>query len=222
LDLVLLDEDAMPALHRTRYRSLDLWRGVACLTVVAYHASGVVQRGASPDWSEPVYSALGLGYLGVPLFFVISGYCIAASSDAHRQSGAGGGSFLWRRLRRIYPPYWISVGCTVMLFWTFDALGWGLFHKGPAAQPAVASLSWVQWLGNLTLSETWLHQVIGGEERRFNGAIWSLCFEEQFYLLCFLALTTMPRRFVQVILLLTCAVTLVWASAELLGARERF
>ena len=64
----------------TRERSLvsiDVFRGVAALWVVAYHSK------ATPNafsMSRPVESLLALpiqlGYLGVTLFLVISGFCI--------------------------------------------------------------------------------------------------------------------------------------------------
>jgi peptidoglycan/LPS O-acetylase OafA/YrhL len=45
------------------------------------------------------------GWLGVTLFFVVSGYCIAASADRE----AGWRRFAWRRAWRIFPPYWASL-----------------------------------------------------------------------------------------------------------------
>ena len=52
------------------YRMLDAWRGLAALWVVMLH----VRLETTPDW---LYRFGAYGHLGVPMFFVISGYCIA-------------------------------------------------------------------------------------------------------------------------------------------------
>ena len=49
-------------------------------------------------------------------------------------------------------------------------------------------LSAAQWLGNVTLTESWRHLVGGGPQEIFTRVAWSLCFEEQFYFLCFAVL----------------------------------
>ena len=56
-------------------------------------------------------------------------------------------------------------------------------------------LDWRQWLGNLTLTETWRAHFWGPPRNVYTSVAWSLCFEEQFYLICFLALWLAPRRF---------------------------
>src|SRR5689334_7722377 len=70
-----------------RYASLDLWRGIACLMIVilhaAHHAGEAGQTaGTLARAILAVFSKLGSG---VPMFFVISGYCIAATSDSSRR-----------------------------------------------------------------------------------------------------------------------------------------
>ncbi len=76
----------------SRYKSLDVWRGVFCVVVVLEHAGVVlwtsVRGGAESDnaflWSlvQPL-----LWNLGAPLFFVVSGYCVGASIESHRRKG---------------------------------------------------------------------------------------------------------------------------------------
>lgn len=67
----------------TRYYTLDFWRGVACLMVLAFHLSFYVLD--NPAISKPgglgriVYMAIEHAWVGVPMFFVISGYCITAA-----------------------------------------------------------------------------------------------------------------------------------------------
>src|SRR6185436_9334976 len=103
-----------------RYQSLDFWRGVACLSVVIFHSSyyaSTEQEGPALVWLMKV---IGMFWLGVPIFFVISGYCIAATADRGRQIPASLGAYFQRRFRRIFPPYWIFLGASVLLVICLD------------------------------------------------------------------------------------------------------
>lgn len=189
-----------------RYRSLDIWRGVACLAVIVYHAGFVVGAGeidADGDgigrWGRLAYlGAVRLMSLGVPIFFVISGYCIAASADASARRKESAWAFLRRRFRRIYPPYWAALAGFVMVAAGLDALGLSNLRDGSAHQLAIRApgvLDVSQWVGNLTLTETWRPIAWGPPYREiYTRVAWSLCYEEQFYLVCFLALATAPGR----------------------------
>src|SRR6516165_7858972 len=109
-------ESAAPQGGALRYRSLDLWRGVACLLVVVYHATyiqcGIATEPSGGATSSVVQWLIGLTHwmdVGVPMFFVISGYCIAAAADGLRHSSRSVGNYFVRRIRRIYPPLWITI-----------------------------------------------------------------------------------------------------------------
>ena len=52
-------------------------------------------------------------WAGVPIFFVISGYCISATADSARRKGLPARTYFWRRFRRIFPPYWIFLMAAV-------------------------------------------------------------------------------------------------------------
>ena len=99
----------LPPPRNPRYLTLDHWRGIACLMIVVLHAT----HNASPDGGGAA-GGLGRGILsvisrmgfGVPMFFVISGYCIAATSDSSRRKPRAPWRFFTRRFRRIFPPYW--------------------------------------------------------------------------------------------------------------------
>jgi len=144
-----------------RYQSLDVWRALACLAVVACHS--VASR-------EP--SLWHWGWLGVPVFFVISGYCISAAVE--RSSSFGG--YMRRRLRRIYPPYWAALAVTAALsLWAATRGGVGGLVPATALTPS-------QWLGNLTLTESWRPHLFGAPMIGLLTITWTLCYEEQFYL----------------------------------------
>ena len=63
----------------------------------------------------------------------------------------------------------------------------------PTTNPS--ALSATQWLGNLTLTETWRHHIFGDSERLLLGVSWTLCYEEQFYIICGLLLVVSSTRF---------------------------
>lgn len=91
-----LDDQARP--RRLGYvRPLDGLRGVAVLTVVAYHAAFLSQ-----SW---VHNPLPGGFLGVDLFFAISGFLITAGliDELQTRGRVGYGNFWQRRIRRLVP-----------------------------------------------------------------------------------------------------------------------
>ncbi|HEX2437405.1 MAG TPA: acyltransferase [Methylomirabilota bacterium] len=110
------------ALGSGRSERIGQLRGVAALAVVACHlgVSAYVDApnaGGSPwPWLGLV---LGFGYLGVPLFFVISGFCIHLP-QARLLADPAARPFPWRRFFarrfwRLYPPYLAALGIAVVL-----------------------------------------------------------------------------------------------------------
>src|SRR5262249_14317079 len=87
-----------------RYRALDIWRGIACLMVIAFHTT-IEAPSSNGGVAGSLIAITRWGWTGVSIFFVISGYCIAASLDAERRRGGRASAFLIRRACRIYPPY---------------------------------------------------------------------------------------------------------------------
>src|SRR5688500_19524117 len=93
-----------------RLASIDCLRGIAALAVVLYHALlfGRYDMVEAP-WFRAVAFFLGHGYLGVPLFFVISGFCIhlrwAQRHLRDRGDTVDFVSFWKRRIHRLYPSY---------------------------------------------------------------------------------------------------------------------
>ncbi|HYV36209.1 MAG TPA: acyltransferase, partial [Gemmataceae bacterium] len=218
------------ALRSTRYRLLDAWRGVACLMIVIGHASGTL---VDDDWSTTnlpgllvtaIHGIHKLLFTGVAFFFVISGYCIAASADSARRHNHGAALFFWRRFRRIYPPYWIFLLLLVALFYVSTLFGFdSLVTQGECRIPDPGVLTLPQWLGNLTLTETWRPYVIGSwsPKKFLFGPAWTLCFEEQFYALCGLLLLLAPRHLFRGAIVIT-VFTLAMLPFTFLSAEPRF
>src|SRR5689334_17881239 len=87
------------------YRMLDAWRGVASLAVVAFHWAEIATRRAAALDMNPLYAVSHYGALGVQIFFVISGFCIANAGMATLRRGEPLGTYARARIRRIYPTY---------------------------------------------------------------------------------------------------------------------
>ena len=161
----------MPVRHagNTPYRLLDAWRGIAALWVVMLH----VRLDSTPAWLRDFSAG---GHLGVPMFFVISGYCIASAAMRSLQAPAPVLHFVKARVRRIYPPYFcaslLAAGLSLALTFLMER------HVVASSQIAALDLrhqSWRFWVGALTLTQLALHSAL------LIRVLWSLCYEAAFY-----------------------------------------
>ena len=128
------------------------------------------------------YGYLGFGWVGVQLFFVLSGYLITSIlvSERGRPLGESLKRFYWRRSLRIVPLYCLYL---LALLTTF------LFLKVP---PALAD----QWPYLLTYTYNVRHILPDYDGSQFLIHLWSLSVEEQFYLVWpITVLLLAPRRF---------------------------
>jgi peptidoglycan/LPS O-acetylase OafA/YrhL len=161
-----------------RYRTLDAWRAVAALAVVAFHFTNPLVRPEHGWWAVVLLS----GWAGVFVFFPISGYCVFAA--VCRSNGSGVADFLRRRWRRTVFPYWASLVLCILLAYLaspFNAGQVGYLNLGPAKWATVVSLT----------------QTFGNEPQAINPVYWTLCFEEQFYVVMAVSLLVpMPSRIV--------------------------
>jgi peptidoglycan/LPS O-acetylase OafA/YrhL len=153
---------------------IDGLRFVAIMMVVAYHIGGYWTIRAGRTYpvpgplDAPLQSALHLGYYGVHLFFVISGFVLAMPFCKHALAGGKPvnlGTYFIRRLTRLEPPYVVSM---LLFFLTMP-----LFGKG----------SWTELLPHLAASLAYVHNIVYGCGSLINNNAWSLEIEVQFYLL---------------------------------------
>ena len=217
-----------PLRSNPRYKAIDVFRGVACVMVVVHHTGFAVLEadalgaGLEPWLRRAVVSFMHMA-IGTPMFFVISGYCVLASMDAIRRRGTSPWRFLTKRLWRTYPPYWVALLGFVVTVMSLDRLGLEWLYRGVYAlelyKPTTLDL-W-QWLGNLTLTEGWRSRVGGSYELLFTRVSWTLCFQEQFYFVCFLALLLAPRRLYGALAAVTVAAVGLHVLARDAGADHR-
>ncbi|MGE0755639.1 MAG: acyltransferase family protein [Pirellulaceae bacterium] len=216
-----------PRPANTRYQSLDLWRGAACVMLLLYHATfyGDYQFRLSDrstwTWAGVPLHVIRHCWFGVPIFFVISGYCIAGSIDSLRRKPHSLRDYFVRRFRRIYPPLWIMCGLAVLFTWAMAQLPAVREHCHQL--PDLAGMSAWQWLGNFVAAESWRHQLGGGEPAYLMANTWTLCYEEQFYFVTGLLLAFSGRRFFQMAAWLTLAVLVLRHAGPAMGIpREGF
>jgi peptidoglycan/LPS O-acetylase OafA/YrhL len=170
--------------------ALDGVRGLAIALVFVRHLSLVPWfRLSSSAADRAVGGVAGAGWIGVDLFFVLSGFLITGVllSDRDRTApmSAKLGRFYWRRTLRIMPLYYVA--CAV-LFFVVPALPY--FRAQPEIAMLRQSEPWY-WLYGVNL----LDVIHGGTWTPFNtGHFWSLAVEEQFYLVWPLVVLAASRK----------------------------
>lgn len=151
-----------------RLPGLDLVRAVAILWVMAFHAyaAGLI---------DGEHCVIAQGWIGVDLFFALSGYLIGGQllRPFARGDPAQLRRFYARRLLRTLPPY------AVVLALYFAAPMW---REQPQIQPFWQFISFTENLfADMRGPKAFSH-------------VWSLCIEEQFYLVAPLAVWLLMRR----------------------------
>ncbi len=179
---------ATPAagVHAAYRPDIDGLRAVSILAVVLYHAFPRV---------------LGSGYIGVDVFFVISGYLIGGLISAELAAGTFSfARFYTRRVRRLFPALILVVAFTLLVGWywmfaeEFRLLGRHAFAASlfVANFPPMGEIGYFDREGH---SKPLLH-------------LWSLGIEEQFYFV-WPILAVLTRRSRRTFLLVTVAVAIV-------------
>jgi peptidoglycan/LPS O-acetylase OafA/YrhL len=179
-----------------RIVELDGLRGCACLIVVISHYFGEVAHGAG---------FLCLEWIGVDLFFCLSGFLIGGILLDNRASASYFGTFYIRRGLRIFPIYYLTVSLLLLALSRFT---------GPpeAAYPAGLYYGYLQ---NFVMSFT------GVETPHWLTPTWTLCVEEQFYLLLPAILYVTPRRWLARVLLLLIASASLFRLALVMMATNK-
>ena len=167
-----------------RLRSIDALRGIAALGVVLYHAieqgKNVLPNNLFDYPVRLVQFISSFGYIGVFLFFVISGFCIHLQWAKARAAGIEPdvrfGPFWKRRLRRLYPPYLIALALFLLVAYSYGDIN--LTHF---------------FFYDIGMHLLMLHNLDPNTCYTINGVFWTLAIEEQLYLAYFLLLFVRMR-----------------------------
>lgn len=159
----------------THIVALDGIRGLAILLVLLYHFAGWSGR-PSGDAAANLYLRLAsLGWMGVDLFFVLSGFLITGILLDTRDSPRYYRSFYGRRTLRIAPIYY---GLLALIFVLAPVLSWPLAAEGGR----FGDRSWWLWCYATNLRQGLLGKWIFEGSWLDLNHLWSLAVEEHFYL----------------------------------------
>jgi len=183
----------MPFGHRIP--ALDGVRGIAVLWVVSHNVLDILDAPRTGPY-HMIALLTHPGWIGVQLFFVLSGFLITGNLLDAQGSRNYFSSFYARRALRIFPLYYLVL-LVVLILLPF------LFGTPSILEPAVRHQAWL-WL-YLT---NWAHVDLYGFAH-----FWSLAVEEQFYLFWPLLVWRMPARRLLPVCLGICAVVLAGRTA---------
>jgi peptidoglycan/LPS O-acetylase OafA/YrhL len=146
-------------------------RGIAALSVALFHCYDATpvehQQQVMASFPALLDGVMRLGFLGVDLFFGISGFVIAMTLYNRLSTVKEWGRFFLRRQLRLDPPYWTAIAISVVSAVAINAYRPDTNAPVPGVADVIAHLFYVQeFLG--------FHQIV--------GVFWTLCFEIQFYL----------------------------------------
>jgi peptidoglycan/LPS O-acetylase OafA/YrhL len=144
--------------------ALDGIRGLAILMVFVFHyTDGMTMSSVA---GKAFFALIGLGWSGVDLFFVLSGFLITGILYETQNNPQYYFTFYVRRVLRIFPVYYLF-WLVVLLLTPLEQAHWQWRHlwflvylgyPGVLVQPMATSFAFLQF-----------------------GHLWSLCIEEQFY-----------------------------------------
>jgi peptidoglycan/LPS O-acetylase OafA/YrhL len=151
------------------YAQLDGLRGLAILLVFVFHFALMHEafRGPNPGLFLQIAQ---MGWMGVDLFFVLSGFLITGILANARAQRHYLKNFLGRRFLRIWPLYYLSLLVLMVLAPLL------MSKVPPELQGMQAKQIWF-WL----YGTNWLFALEGEFSRTSGGYFWSLAVEEQFY-----------------------------------------
>ena len=141
--------------------SLDGIRALSVLAVIIYHANKMWLPG---------------GFLGVEVFFVISGYLITLLllAESEKNGSISLKEFWWRRARRLLPALWVVVLGIVVFAALFQREMLGTL-RGDVIAALLYGFNWFQiWVGTSYFTSFEFVPL---------RHLWSLAVEEQFYLI---------------------------------------
>lgn len=149
-------------------RSLDGLRAIAIILVMLFH-----------------FGIIGFGWLGVQMFFVLSGFLITGIllnlKDSRERFSGKIKTFYIRRVLRIFPVYYFYLLCFLVCW---------IIYKYPADFG-------YKVLYLFTYTYNFTRTFYGWTLSPYFTHLWSLCVEEQFYLIWPFIILILPQRFLK-------------------------
>jgi peptidoglycan/LPS O-acetylase OafA/YrhL len=162
-----------------RIKYLDGLRGVAILLVLFFHAYSRWPDVVPYADTYATFPLFKLGWLGVQLFFLVSGFVIFLTLDKTKAFS----EFIYKRWLRLFPAMLVA---SLIIFATAQ-----FFYERPAGEPNALNL-----LPGLTFVEPdWWGKILGMEISSLEGAFWSLYVEFKFYIIAGIIYFLCGRQF---------------------------
>jgi peptidoglycan/LPS O-acetylase OafA/YrhL len=163
--------------HGERLRCLDGVRGLALILILPCHCAIPQLAVAAPTWFDTIYLRLvTLGWVGLDIFFVLSGFLITGILVRSKGHPGYFKNFYMRRALRVFPLYYLII---VLLLYVLPR------PERPDGM-AAAHLLYYQ---NIWYALSPFHVRDGALE-----VTWSMAIEEQFYLVWPAIVWLVPRR----------------------------
>ena len=169
---------AVTVLGGVRIPALDGVRGLAILIVLIHNASWVLASSTSLPM-KLVIATTSTGWIGVQLFFVLSGFLITSILLDTRESPHYLRNFYIRRVLRIFPLYYAFLFVALVIAPRFADPGWAAVAR---------ENQWWLWTFTFNWGAPLGHSILGLPH------LWSLAVEEQFYLFWPFLVLLLSRR----------------------------
>jgi peptidoglycan/LPS O-acetylase OafA/YrhL len=170
------------SLRGNRILALDGLRGLAIVAIMGYHFVGQFHR-PQQTIDSVFYTVVDAGWIGVELFFVLSGFLVTATLYDRKGSHAFLRSFHGRRALRILPLYY---GLLLVLFVALPLAT----DRVPEKLQSLANHQWWFWL----FLSNWFFAKQGGFGSVSGGYLWWLSLDQQFCLVWPLLVYWLNRR----------------------------
>jgi len=183
-----------PAAPRLYFPYIDAARAVAVTAVLLGHLA------ANLNWKSflppGIHNILSIGWMGVDLFFVISGFVISLSlirvienfGINHYKK-----PYFKNRLARIVPLYFLTSWCFIVL-----------------VQPELFNQPAGQLWANLLSHVFFVHHFSTATSGALNGPTWSIAIEMQFYIFIAIVIKWLPLRRPMLVCFWAILITLAW------------
>ena len=175
----------------SKLNNIQALRGVAVLVVVLFHLVIIERKFGGSSTILPGW--LQFGMFGVDLFFVISGFVMVMVTRGKFQNVKQSLLFLYHRVSRIYPLYWVYTTVALIVF---------------LIQP-----SWVNSSQGNQVDILASYLLLPDELLPLVQVGWTLIHEMYFYLVFFLIMLFLPEKFLSASLLIWGLVIAVFGSS---------